>query len=96
MSKPASPRRRAASRVEVARRIGADVAAPELWDITPDPEPDDDEITVEVAAGRLGVQPATVRGYLRGTAGRPARLERAGNGVSAASVEAYIARRENR
>jgi hypothetical protein len=48
----------------------------------------DHEISVATAASELGVQPATVRRYLR--SGRLARL---GGGASADSVAAYAARR---
>lgn len=88
----ATHRAHAAGRIAAARRIGADVAAPELWGTADAVE--SDEITVVEAARRLELTPDTVRGYLRGTAKRAARLARSGGGVSAASVEAYDARRK--
>jgi predicted transcriptional regulator len=57
------------------------------------PAASDHEISVATAASELGVQPATVRRYLR--SGRLARLARLGRGVSADSVAAYAAQRAN-
>jgi hypothetical protein len=83
---------RAATRDQVAAELFGGPTEP----VTPDPTPDapvttpDTEVSIPVAAARLGLAEKTVRRYLAPSSGKLARL---GGGVSHASVERFEASR---